>query len=272
MATSTEPTPPAVLQGTPVVPGVAFGPALLVRGEISPEAIERFGAGQFADAEAALAAYDDAAGAVADGFSRKADKASGAAAEVLTASAGLARDKGLRGAVRKQLNAGEHLVASVARGRRPVRRDLHPDGRPDGRTGHRPARHRTPDRGPRRRRTRTRRPDAEHPLRPRRRRSRPLGHGRPRSGRHPGTGHRARRAHQPHGHHRPPARHPVRGRHRGCPHASWPAPRCSSTARPARCRPASRSPRPRRSSPRTQSSGPPRRRGPAPGGPPTARA
>ena len=114
MATSTEPMPPAVLQGTPVVPGVAFGPALLVRGEISPEAIERFGAGQFADAEAALAAYDDAAGAVADGFSRKADKASGAAAEVLTASAGLARDKGLRGAVRKQLNAGEHLVASVA--------------------------------------------------------------------------------------------------------------------------------------------------------------
>ncbi len=114
MATSTEPTSPAVLQGTPVVPGVAFGPALLVRGEISPEAIERFGAGQFADAEAALAAYDDAAGAVADGFSRKADKASGAAAEVLTASAGLARDKGLRGAVRKQLNAGEHLVASVA--------------------------------------------------------------------------------------------------------------------------------------------------------------
>ena len=44
---------------------------------------------------------------------RKADAASGAAAEVLTASAGLARDKGLRGAVRKHLRAGEDLLAAV---------------------------------------------------------------------------------------------------------------------------------------------------------------
>ncbi len=102
-----------VLQGTPVVTGVAFGPALIVRGDVSAEAVERFGAGDFADAEAALAAYDAAAAAVADGFSRKAGKASGAAAEVLTASAGLARDKGLRGAVRKHLNAGSPLVAGV---------------------------------------------------------------------------------------------------------------------------------------------------------------
>ncbi|CUR53881.1 putative phosphoenolpyruvate-protein phosphotransferase [metagenome] len=104
---------PGVLQGTPVVTGVAFGPALIVRGEVSAEAVERFGAGPYADADAALAAYDTAASAVADGFTRKADKASGAAAEVLTASAGLARDKGLRGAVRKHLNTGSSLVASV---------------------------------------------------------------------------------------------------------------------------------------------------------------
>jgi len=101
------------LQGTPVVPGVAYGPAIIVRGEVSPDAIARFGAGSFADVDAALTAYDDAVAAVADGFARKADKASGAAAEVLTASAGLARDKGLRGSVRKQLNAGDHLVAAV---------------------------------------------------------------------------------------------------------------------------------------------------------------
>ena len=101
------------LQGTPVVPGVAFGPALLVRGEVSPEAIERFGTGDFPDAETALAAYDAAVAAVAAGFTRKAEKASGAAAEVLTASAGLARDKGLRGAVRKQLNAGAPLLTAV---------------------------------------------------------------------------------------------------------------------------------------------------------------
>ena len=65
---------PGVLQGTPVVTGVAFGPALIVRGEVSADAVERFGAGPYTDAEAALAAYDDAAGAVADGFTRKADK------------------------------------------------------------------------------------------------------------------------------------------------------------------------------------------------------
>ena len=82
-------------------------------GEVDPAAIERFGDGGFADADAALAAYDVAVDAVSTGFAAKAAKASGAAAEVLTASAGLARDKGLRGAVKKSLAAGTPLVASV---------------------------------------------------------------------------------------------------------------------------------------------------------------
>ena len=86
----------SVLRGTPVVPGVAHAPVQLVRSEVSPEAIARFDANAY-DEDSALAAYDDAIGAVADGFAAKAAKASGAAAEVLTASAGLARDKGLRG-------------------------------------------------------------------------------------------------------------------------------------------------------------------------------
>jgi len=101
------------VQGTPVVPGLAHGPALVVRGEVDPAAIERFGDGGFADAAAALTAYDAAAAAVADGFTRTAARATGAATEVLTASAGLARDKGLRSAVRKELNAGTDLVAAV---------------------------------------------------------------------------------------------------------------------------------------------------------------
>ena len=101
------------LHGTPVVPGVAYGPALVVRGEVSPEAVARFD-GASLDEDTALTAYDDAAAAVADGFARRADKASGAAAEVLTASAGLARDKGLRSAVRKHLRSGEDLMTSVA--------------------------------------------------------------------------------------------------------------------------------------------------------------
>jgi phosphoenolpyruvate-protein phosphotransferase (PTS system enzyme I) len=100
------------LHGTPVVPGVAYGPALVVRGEVSPDAIARFD-GSALDEETALTAYEQAADAVATGFARRADKASGAAAEVLLASAGLARDKGLRSAVRKHLRSGEDLLTSV---------------------------------------------------------------------------------------------------------------------------------------------------------------
>ncbi|MEO7429732.1 MAG: putative PEP-binding protein, partial [Acidimicrobiales bacterium] len=75
--------------------------------------IARFGDGDFADAEAALAAYDDATAAVAETFSSKAAAAQGAAAEVLTASAGLARDKGLRSGVNKNLQAGQGVVRAV---------------------------------------------------------------------------------------------------------------------------------------------------------------
>lgn len=104
------------LRGTPVVPGVGYGPAQVVRTEVSPDAVARFDGSVFADADEALAAYDEAAGAVAAGFARKAGDTSGAAAEVLTASAGLARDKGLRGAVRKHLRAGEDLLTAVHAG------------------------------------------------------------------------------------------------------------------------------------------------------------
>ncbi|WP_193664908.1 phosphoenolpyruvate--protein phosphotransferase [Nocardioides kribbensis] len=103
------------LLGTPVVPGLATGPALVVRSEISPAAIEAFD-GASLDEEAALRAYDDAAGAVAAGFERRAGSAHGAAAEVLTASAGLARDKGLRIAVRKHLRSGEDLLSALTAG------------------------------------------------------------------------------------------------------------------------------------------------------------
>jgi phosphoenolpyruvate-protein phosphotransferase (PTS system enzyme I) len=108
------PTTPA-LHGTPVVPGVAYGPALVVRGEVAPEAIARFDASAY-DEESALAAYDDAVVTVADGFARRAEKASDAAAEVLTASAGLARDRGLRSAVRKHLKSGDDLLTAVHAG------------------------------------------------------------------------------------------------------------------------------------------------------------
>ena len=101
------------LHGTPVVPGVAEGPVLLVRSEISPAAVAAFGTGGFADADATLAAYDEAVAAVSDSYQRKAEKATDAAAEVLTASAGLTRDKGLRGAVAKRVSGGEPVLDAV---------------------------------------------------------------------------------------------------------------------------------------------------------------
>ncbi|WP_134738684.1 phosphoenolpyruvate--protein phosphotransferase [Nocardioides sp. 503] len=111
--TSTSTTDASGLRGTPVVGGLAYGPALVIRTEVPAEALERFGDGGFADEAAALAAYDAAVEQVSAGFGAKAAHASGAAAEVLTASAGLARDKGLRSAVRKALRGGDDLLAAV---------------------------------------------------------------------------------------------------------------------------------------------------------------
>lgn len=101
------------LRGTPVVAGIAAGPVLPVRGEVSQEAIDRFGDGGFADTDAAMAAYDDAVDVVAGTFTRRAEGADGQAAQVLTASAGLARDKGLRQAVQKALDSGSPLLDAI---------------------------------------------------------------------------------------------------------------------------------------------------------------
>lgn len=101
------------IHGTPVVPGLAYGPVLVATSEVSPDAVAAYGDGGHADEDAALAAYDDAATRVADGFRAKAAAATGATAEVLTASAGLTTDRGLRSAVRKNLQAGQPLVPAV---------------------------------------------------------------------------------------------------------------------------------------------------------------
>lgn len=101
------------IHGTPVVPGLAHGPAQVTVSDISPAALARYGDGGHPDADTALAAYDAAVESVAEGFRRKAAAADGAAAGVLTASAGLATDRGLRSAVGKNLRAGEPLLTAV---------------------------------------------------------------------------------------------------------------------------------------------------------------
>ncbi len=114
MVTTSPPADPAAaLRGTPVVPGLAYAPVVLVAQEVSPAAIEAYGDGGHAGPDDAMAAYDAAAEAVAEGFAAKAERASGAATEVLTASAGLTRDKGLRQAVAGRVAGGQDLLASV---------------------------------------------------------------------------------------------------------------------------------------------------------------
>ncbi len=101
------------LPGTAVMSGAGHGPAVVARGDVSPAAVAAFGTGGFADAEQALGAYDQAAAAVAAAFTQRAARASGHVAEVMAASAGLATDRGLRGAVRKNLRADEPLLEAV---------------------------------------------------------------------------------------------------------------------------------------------------------------
>ncbi|WP_370291398.1 putative PEP-binding protein [Nocardioides sp.] len=102
-----------LLHGTPVVPGLAHGRAHVVVSEIPAEALRAYGETAPADENDALAVYDAAAAAVADGFRTRAAHADGASAGVLTASAGLATDRGLRSAVRKELRAGEPLLTAI---------------------------------------------------------------------------------------------------------------------------------------------------------------
>ena len=112
-ATPSHDSSPAHLRGTPVVPGLVAGPVVLVRTDVSAAAVEAYGDGGHPDADAALAAFDEAVGAVAESFARRAAEAQGAASAVLTASAGLAKDRGLRAAVAKSLGAGLPLLDAV---------------------------------------------------------------------------------------------------------------------------------------------------------------
>lgn len=102
-----------VLTGTPAVPGIAVAQALVVRGEVADDVLTALDARRGLGAEALLAEYQAAAAAVADRFVRRAEHSSGAAAQVLAASAGLARDKGLAAAVAKHVRAGDGVVAAV---------------------------------------------------------------------------------------------------------------------------------------------------------------
>jgi phosphotransferase system enzyme I (PtsI) len=107
------PSEPTILTGTPVVPGVALGPVVRPTGAVRlPEA----------DAEplpeegraAEQERFEAAAGVVADRLAQRAAAATGVSAEVLSTTAGLARDRGLLMAVAQRIDAGASApVATV---------------------------------------------------------------------------------------------------------------------------------------------------------------
>ncbi|WP_100499473.1 phosphoenolpyruvate--protein phosphotransferase [Geodermatophilus chilensis] len=96
---------PVVLPGTPVVPGVAWGPvvrpsgAVVLPGDDGAVVAEEERAGE-------KERFAAAAGVVADRLTERAGAATGVSAEVLATTAGLARDRGLLSAVEQRIDAG----------------------------------------------------------------------------------------------------------------------------------------------------------------------
>lgn len=102
--TSSLPSPGAVLRGVPVVPGVQHGP--VIRPGRPPVAEERAGDIAEADRPAEVARFTAAATAVATRLRERAARATGAASEVLAATATLAQDRAWLGAAEKRIGTG----------------------------------------------------------------------------------------------------------------------------------------------------------------------
>jgi len=102
---------PVVLTGTPVVPGVALGPVVRPSGAVTlptggePAVDEATRPGE-------KARFHAAADVVAGRLEGRAAGATGVSAEVLTTTAGMARDRALRGAAEQRIDAG--VSAAVA--------------------------------------------------------------------------------------------------------------------------------------------------------------
>ena len=100
------------LQGTGVVPGIAYAPAAWLRAFELPAVMEHEVAEEEREAEKErfLAAVDT----VADRYQEKAGRTAGDAADVLMATAGLARDRGWKRAAIKMINEGETAPKATA--------------------------------------------------------------------------------------------------------------------------------------------------------------
>ncbi|MGY1696364.1 putative PEP-binding protein [Geodermatophilus sp. SYSU D00814] len=118
MSTTAAPAPGTsaaapVLTGTPVVPGVVLGPVVRPAGAVRlPDAESAETLPETARAEE-RARFTAAAEAVAGRLATRAAAATGMTAEVLSATAGLARDRGLLSAAEQRIDAGTPAAVAV---------------------------------------------------------------------------------------------------------------------------------------------------------------
>jgi phosphotransferase system enzyme I (PtsI) len=103
---------PAVLTGTPVVPGVALGPVVRPTGTVRLPQPDSAPVPE-GDRATERARFEAAAAAVADRLAQRAAAATGVSAEVLSTTAGLARDRGLLTAVAQRIDAGASAPAAT---------------------------------------------------------------------------------------------------------------------------------------------------------------
>ncbi len=104
---------PSVLQGVPVVPGVRFAP--VIRANRLPDIGELDSGGELpeSDRAAEAARFTAAAAAVAQRLRERAGAATGAAAEVLGATAQLATDRAWLGSAENAIKAGKPAVRAT---------------------------------------------------------------------------------------------------------------------------------------------------------------
>ena len=100
------------LRGTPVVPGVGYGP--VIRPGARPAIPADTGEVVESDREFEKAVFDAAANAVATRLRGRAELATGAASEVLSANAAMATDRGWLGAARASIAKGNTAVTATA--------------------------------------------------------------------------------------------------------------------------------------------------------------
>ncbi|MFA5710134.1 phosphoenolpyruvate--protein phosphotransferase [Mycolicibacterium sp.] len=108
------PTTPAALSGVPVVPGVAYAPVIRPGRPPAPEDLSTPGAVAEADRPDEVARFGAAATAVAERLRERAAHATGAASEVLGATAQLATDRAWLGAAEKRIGEGTPAIRATA--------------------------------------------------------------------------------------------------------------------------------------------------------------